>query len=130
MDGDGQQRITSLANTLIEHDDMDKRFAWSFDLRTKKFVPTRKTEQDYVVPLSTVVDLQKLLRWFSAHPEAKDFLDTASALAKSIREYKIPAYLVQSSDETALRDIFDRIAIRRGFARESQSPFAIATLVF
>ncbi len=109
---------------------MDKRFAWSFDLRTKKFVPTRKTEQDYVVPLSTVVDLQKLLRWFSAHPEAKDFLDTASALAKSIREYKIPAYLVQSSDETALRDIFDRIAIRRGFARESQSPFAIATLVF
>jgi Protein of unknown function DUF262 len=106
---DGQQRITSLANTLIEHGDTDKRFAWGFDLRVEKFVPPAKSTEDFVIPLPTIVNLQKLLRWFSEHPNVADHLDTATALARTIREYKIPAYLVQSADEEVLRNIFDRM---------------------
>jgi len=106
---DGQQRITSLANTLIEHPNADKRFDWGFDLRAEQFVPATRKEQEFVIPLPTIVNLQKLLRWFNEHPEAADLLDTATALARTIREYKIPAYLVQSADEDVLRNIFDRM---------------------
>jgi len=106
---DGQQRITSLANTLIEHPNVDRRFAWGFDLRAEKFVPVIKHAQEFVIPLPTIVNLQKLLRWFNEHPEAAECLDTATALARTIREYKIPAYLVQSADEEVLRNIFDRM---------------------
>lgn len=106
---DGQQRITSLANTLIEQPNTDKRFAWGFDLRVEKFVAPAKNAEDFVIPLPTIVNLQKLLRWFSEHPNAADHLDTATTLARTIREYKIPAYLVQSADEAVLRNIFDRM---------------------
>lgn len=106
---DGQQRITSLANTLIEQPNTDKRFAWGFDLRVEKFVPPAKNAEDFVIPLPTIVNLQKLLRWFTDHPNAADRLDTATALARTIREYKIPAYLVQSAEEEVLRNIFDRM---------------------
>jgi len=106
---DGQQRITSLANTLIEHLNVDKCFNWGFDLPNQKFVPATRNAQEFVIPLPTIVNLQKLLRWFNKHPEAAEWLDTATALARTIREYKIPAYLVQSADEEVLRNIFDRM---------------------
>jgi Protein of unknown function DUF262 len=106
---DGQQRITSLANTLIDQQNADKRFAWGFDLRTEKFVPPTKNAEEFVIPLPTIVNLQKLFRWFSDHPNVADRMDTATALARTIREYKIPAYLVQSADEEVLRNIFDRM---------------------
>ncbi len=106
---DGQQRITSLANTLIERQNADSRFDWGFDLRSQKFVPATRHAQEFVIPLPTIVNLQKLLRWFNDHPSASQWLDTATSLARTIREYKIPAYLVQSADEEVLRNIFDRM---------------------
>ncbi|MCP5198149.1 MAG: DUF262 domain-containing protein [Gammaproteobacteria bacterium] len=107
---DGQQRLTSLASALSEKGARDERFALSYDLRRKGFVRPSREEDGYIVPLATLFDLQQLIRWFTKdHPEASEKLDEASRVTRAIREYHVPAYLVDQDDEAVLRDIFDRL---------------------
>src|SRR6266540_2776363 len=56
-----------------------------------------------------VVDLQRVLRWFADHPEVADYLDRATAVTKTLRQFKIPAYQVRQGDVRTLTDIFDRM---------------------
>lgn len=106
---DGQQRLTSLANALSDNGQHDERFALAYDLRKQIFVrPSR--DEGYIVPLPVLFDLQRLIRWFTKdHPEAGESLDEASRVTRAIREYQVPAYLVDQDDEAILRDIFDRM---------------------
>lgn len=105
---DGQQRITSLANALHESVD-DPRFALAYDFESGAFVPRPVQERGAVVPLPTIFDLQRLLAWFADHPEAREHFDRATDLAKTLRQYRVPAYEVKQADETVLRAIFDRM---------------------
>jgi len=107
---DGQQRLISLANALSEEGARDSRFSLSYDLRKQTFVHPNQGDEGHIVPLLTLFDLQRLIRWFTKdHPEASEMLDEASRITRAIREYKIPAYLVDQDDEAVLRDIFDRM---------------------
>jgi uncharacterized protein DUF262 len=107
---DGQQRLTSLANALSAEGAHDERFALAYDLRKQDFVHPSQEEDGYVVPLPVLFDLQQLIRWFTKdHPEAAEKLDEASRVTRAIREYQVPAYLVDQNDEAILRDIFDRM---------------------
>ena len=105
---DGQQRLISLANVLKDSDSKDPRFAIAYDLACKKFV-TPVDEQIHVVGLPTVFDLQRLLKWFSEHPESASYFEEATRVARAIREYSIPVCIVRQEDEEVLRDIFYRI---------------------
>ncbi len=49
------------------------------------------------------------MAWFRDAPEAMPYFDTATAAAKNIRQFKIPASVVETPDESVLRDIFDRL---------------------
>lgn len=107
---DGQQRLTSLASALSEEGGRDERFALAYDLREEKFVRPSREGDGYIVPLPILFDLQRLIRWFTKdHPEASEQLDEASRVTRAIREYQVPAYLVDQDDEAVLRDIFDRL---------------------
>ena len=91
---DGQQRLTSLANAL--HDDglLDARFAIAYDLVNQAFIKPG-IEHPHVIGLPTIFDLQRLLQWFSQHPESTQYFQEATRIAKAIREYSIPAYIVK-----------------------------------
>ncbi|MGB3612735.1 MAG: DUF262 domain-containing protein, partial [Elainellaceae cyanobacterium] len=105
---DGQQRLTSLANALNDAGSGDPRFAIAYDLSRQEFVkPVR--EQSHVISLPTIFNLQRLLKWFSEHPESSEYFEEATRVAKAIREYSIPAYIVKQDSEDVLRDIFDRM---------------------
>lgn len=107
---DGQQRLTSLANALSADGMHDERFALAYDLRKQIFVRPSREEDGHIVPLPVLFDLQRLIRWFTKdHPEASESLDEASRVTRAIREYQIPAYLVDQDDVAILRDIFDRM---------------------
>ncbi|HMU31908.1 MAG TPA: DUF262 domain-containing protein [Nitrospira sp.] len=107
---DGQQRLTSLANALTSQEVPDDRFSISYDLRNQTFVRSSRDSDGHVVPLPVLYDLQMLIRWFTKdHPEASEGLDQAARITRLIREYSVPAYLVDQSDEAVLRDIFDRM---------------------
>lgn len=105
---DGQQRITSLANALSDAGSKDPRFALAYDLRSRSL--GAPVEGDALsLPLPVLFDLQRLLKWFAGNPEAADHLDEATRVAKAIRQYTAPAYIVKQDDEAVLRDIFDRM---------------------
>ena len=107
---DGQQRLTSLANALTAEGAIDERFCLAYDLKKETFVRPNKEEDGFVIPLPILFDLQQLIRWFTKdHPEASEKLDEASRVTRAIREYQVPAYLVDKDDEGTLRDIFDRM---------------------
>jgi hypothetical protein len=108
---DGQQRLISLANALSEEGTRDERFTLAYDLRQETFVRPRKDDDaGHIVSLPILFDLQRLVRWFTKdHPEASERLDEASRVTRAIREYQVPAYLVDQDDDAVLRDIFDRM---------------------
>jgi len=105
---DGQQRLTSLANALDRQGSTDTRFATAYDLARKDFIKGVE-ERPHTIPLPIIFDLQALLRWFAEHEESTEYFDDATHIAKVIRQYAIPAYIVKQQDETILRDIFDRM---------------------
>lgn len=106
---DGQQRIISLANALHPDGAGDPRFALAYDLRTKQFVPLPAVEEATVVPLPVIFDLTRVLRWFTTHPEAADYVERANEVTRTLRQFKVPAYEVVQEDPRVLQDIFDRM---------------------
>ncbi len=101
---DGQQRLTSLANAL---QDEGKDFALAYDLEKGEIVRSRP--ESHLIPLPLLFDLTRVLGWFIDHPEYKDQVQKVSDVAKTIRQFKIPAYIVEHERESDLRDIFDRM---------------------
>jgi hypothetical protein len=107
---DGQQRLTSLANALTLQGSQDERFSLAYDIKKKLIVKSIKNCDGYTIPLPIIYDLTKLIGWFTKdYPNAIDGLDEASRVSRVIRDYKVPAYLVENEDESVLREIFDRM---------------------
>ena len=108
---DGQQRIISLANVLCEIDSRRGPFGLHYDLGRQEFVSDpQQGRTPNLIPLPKLFDLESLLSWFaekSGH-DPEHFRE-AQRVARKIREYKIPAYLVRQDDEKILTDIFDRM---------------------
>lgn len=102
---DGQQRITVLANALSA--DGASEYALDYDFESGRLVRPKTTE--HALPLPVLFDLQRLLKWFAAHPEEAGHLDAATGIAKTLRQYSVPAYIVKQEEEEVLRDIFDRL---------------------
>ncbi|MGY1947152.1 DUF262 domain-containing protein [Nocardia asiatica] len=105
---DGQQRVATLANALSSESLHDDRFALSFDPVSGQIVPTSGAKP-HTIPLPTLFDLKNLMAWFRDSPDAMQYFDVATAAAKKIRQFKIPASVVETQDESVLRDIFDRL---------------------
>ena len=106
---DGQQRITSLANALHPDGQKDRTFALAYDLESEKFVQSRGSEDPMVIPLPVLFDLRAVLKWFADNPMISDYLEQASGITRSIRQFEVPAYQVRHDDPKALQAIFDRM---------------------
>ena len=105
---DGQQRVTTLANALTVGGAGDDRFALDLTLPDGEIVP-HGSSRGVTIPLPVLFDLHQLLAWSRRNPEADEYFDLATDVAKRIRQYKIPVSIVESEDEEVLRDIFDRL---------------------
>lgn len=114
---DGQQRMTSLAGVLIHppyteggRDD----FVLYFDLEKEVFVRPggRVQPSDHWLPMNVVLDSELLLGWLARYPRRADnpgHTRAAMRLGKAIREYQVPAYIVEADAEETLRVIFGRL---------------------
>lgn len=110
---DGQQRITSLFGALSSvHRGVDERFEVYFDLSTSRFTnPRRGVVPPRAIPVREALETRSLLAWLRQHDndlEPADF-DLADRLGGSIRDYRVPAYVVSGSDQNLLREVFDRV---------------------
>jgi hypothetical protein len=115
---DGQQRITALTGVLLhpplEGDAAYDDFAFYFDLEKEEFVRLSGREQPlpHWLPMNAVLDSEQLLGWLDRYPgraEKPNLTRIALKLGKAIREYQVPAYIVETDDPEVLRVIFDRL---------------------
>lgn len=106
---DGQQRITALAAALTEAGHGDARFAVGYELASAEFTGRPARVPETWVPAHVLYDLSALLVWFRDRPELADRFENAAAVSKTLRDLRIPAYVVSQDDEAVLRTIFDRM---------------------
>ncbi|MFY4719265.1 DUF262 domain-containing protein [Streptomyces sp. LaBMicrA B280] len=107
---DGQQRITSLANALHPQGNMHAPFSVYYDLAERQFISQPTTREPQHIPLPILFDLEKLIGWFADEGRtASEHFKEAQRVAKVLRQFKVPAYLVRQDDERVLTDIFDRM---------------------
>jgi hypothetical protein len=116
---DGQQRVTTLAESLLLTTIPGQRVI-VFDLETEAFRYRRLApmddqldllagEAERLVPVSLLADSHQLIDWISRNKSLpRDLVDRALDCGKRLREYRIPAYVVDTDDEELLRTIFDR----------------------
>lgn len=112
---DGQQRITALAGAMLHPDKRprgDIHAVW-FNLERERFFRLQESEPPPPsIPVNVVGDSFQLLSWLNEWPfrtERIDLVQRAIALGKALREYQIPAYIVEGATEDALRLIFKRV---------------------
>lgn len=107
---DGQQRIVSLARTLVGAAYPDEPFASFFDLQQQKFVRLKQREAPapHYLPLTEVLDSERLMEWILEQKLAGEARTAAIRLGKRLREYQVPAYIVTTDDERSVREIFRR----------------------
>lgn len=107
---DGQQRLTSLANALHPEGSQHAPFDVSYDLADRRFVTSPRSTDPRYIPIPILFDLEELLTWFAeAGQIGPDYFTEARRVAKLIRQFKIPAYLVRQDNQAVLTDIFDRM---------------------
>ncbi|WP_437766056.1 DUF262 domain-containing protein [Sorangium sp. So ce281] len=113
---DGQQRLTALVGVLTGQPDtnISPGFDLYFDLKTQAFTRParhRQPEPDWI-PMRVVVDAENLFAWVDEYRKQdppKERVQLAFRLGKLIREYEMPAYVVDTDDEQVLRQVFRRV---------------------
>lgn len=109
---DGQQRITSLTGTLLHPDPLQPAspFAFYYDLAREEFVHATpgSTERPEWVPVNRLIDAADLGIWLVQSGLDVTRQRQAHEVARKLREYEIVGYIVDSTDERALRAVFDR----------------------
>jgi uncharacterized protein with ParB-like and HNH nuclease domain len=113
---DGQQRITTLVGIFLrpEQGEHDKKWYVYFNLKAKRFETSKRKQSTptYWIPLREVSDTVRFLKWLRRLPEDDEnesLINSANQLAKALRDYRIPAYIVKTDDEKVLRIIFKRL---------------------
>lgn len=111
---DGQQRLTSLVNAIDpDASQRDSRFALSYDLR-KGVMRLDKdlSAVDLAIPVSVLVNFGRTLQWLQEHPESQNYIQDVQEATNLLNSVEIPATIIVDSDESVLREIFDRINSR------------------
>lgn len=101
---DGQQRLTSLANVLLS-DKPSARFDVAFEAAAGRL--TRAGER--TLPLSVALDSERLLEWLTQNALGNDARRAAIRLGTALREYRIPAWIIETEREEDIREIFGRL---------------------
>lgn len=123
---DGQQRLTSLACVLLHpNPTASSIFALWFDLKEQRFVRPRHGDDilPHWLPMNRVLDAVELGQWWNESQELTgrtELYRVALQLGRRIRESKLPVYIVETSDEDALKIIFTRLNTSGVAMRETE----------
>jgi hypothetical protein len=109
---DGQQRVTALGASLLNLDQSgDPRWRVLFDPEKQEFRSgSPAPDREFIdVPLSELGDLRRLGRWLRNCTLSDDQITLVESAQQRLLDYAIPAYIVDTNDEQALRGVFARL---------------------
>lgn len=109
---DGQQRTTAMAATLGDlHHGADRRWSVYFDPERCAFfggeVAPERVGLD--IPLALLGDRRRLLKWMREYEPPDELTEVIETAEQRILDYTIPVFVVETSDEQALRAAFYRL---------------------
>lgn len=119
---DGQQRLTTLAEAAFSSHALQHR-PLCFDLEQELFRYLQEPGEHAgasLVPVAVLLDARTLTSWLRTAPA--EHVDLALDASKRLREYAIPAYVIETRNEELVREIFERIN-RSGKALDSDAVF-------
>ena len=105
---DGQQRLLALTRALAGSGDHSESFSTYFDLHTQQFIRPPHEPAAHQMPLNVALDANRLLEWLHASSLSANDRAVALRLGKRLREFQVPAYIVETNDENTIREIFLR----------------------
>lgn len=107
---DGQQRITALAATLLDLDQQDDpRWVVYFDPETNRFLSGSPQTKGRQVPLKALGDIRRLGKWLRDCELTDEEQSRVEDVQQRLLDYEIPAYLMETEDQDALRGVFARL---------------------
>lgn len=121
---DGQQRIVSMVGSFTAAGSADPRFDQWFDPDKNKFQRRPRAGPEVTwIPVWRLLDAAELgeflLGWASGTPARRR---AALEAGQRLREYRIPASIIESTDDVAVRAAFQRLN-QRGKALQSSEVF-------
>jgi len=108
---DGQQRVTALAASLLDFDQQgDPRWEIRFDPKRSRFLSGRPNgpEVGTHVPLSVLGDIRRLGKWLRDCHLDESAQTRVEDVQQRLLDYQLSAYVMETSDEAALRGVFAR----------------------
>lgn len=118
---DGQQRLTALIATLHKLTQKDSMFTMEANISDEKdddtdllvrAAPRRRSAASPTpswMPFQELFELEHLVQWGAEHEFTSERLARAASIAKSIRQYSIPTYIVDSPKKQDAVEVFDRL---------------------
>lgn len=123
---DGQQRLTALIASMLRPESVPRRDFWAvwYDLEAQSFqILNRRDASPQWIPLNVLSDSVRQLSWIRSWPyerERPDLVNRILTLGKNIREYEVPAYIVEGANDQVLRLIFTRVNTGGAEMKESE----------
>lgn len=111
---DGQQRTSALLGAMLHPAPApraDLGAVW-FDLESTAFFFPQGIPSPTSIPVNVLADATRLLRWLSSFhlgSERPDLVERALQISRSLREYTLPAYLVETSSREVLGTLLRRL---------------------
>lgn len=104
---DGQQRVSSFVAVLLGGPKSEEKFRLFFDLESGQF--TYRPEKSLALPLYVISDTVRFLEWLQKNSLTPAQINTANQVVRALRDYRLPVYIVRTSDDAAIREIFFRL---------------------
>lgn len=107
---DGREAITSLVSVLLAENGAEPQFRLFFNLKAQRFEhgSAGADKKRLLLPLPAVADTIQYLKWLQERAPGEKEVETANQLVRSIRDYRIPVYIITTQNEAELRGIFER----------------------
>jgi len=105
---DGQQRLSALARVLLRETPEDLRWDLAWALDEQRVRPLSSRGRDTLIPLAELGDSADLHEWFAGQALRGAEARRVFELGRAVREYTVPAYIIDADDESAVRRIFQR----------------------
>lgn len=124
---DGQQRIVTLAASILEESSFSSRFSIAYDVRSDSFISNPKYNDPLIISLSALFDggnLGHLLLRSGVDPES---IDLVTDIANNIRRFQFAVYIIQHEDPMVAIEIFERLNTSGVTLRASELFSALAT---
>lgn len=107
---DGQQRITSLVNAVDPvAGTRDERFRIVYALEAQRFIAATDLKDRLGIPLPDLFDLSRAFAWLRENPDAAGYADDIQRMTALLRDVEVSASVIEQTDESVLRVVFDRI---------------------